>query len=173
MAMGCAWNGTSDRPKPDFPSGELDLLDFNVNITSVEFHFMGTRRLRGRHGERLAVADIKFGTVARAGDLATLDFTLAERATIMSANIIDTVKVSLHVKDDHESIIHFDQLHAPVRNLTGGASQLKITHQFVPFLPLSHLDCPHACIPFPSPAFRMIRSILKTPSHDAVLHRRV
>ena len=64
------------------------LSKFNKNIIAVDFYFVRSCRFAGWHASRRTGFDIKSGSMAWTLDLAPCKRTVAERATVVRANVV-------------------------------------------------------------------------------------
>src|SRR5918992_5984686 len=68
----------------------LVVAQADEDLITLDFHFMGSGRLCGRHGEGRAGADVEFRPVTRTGDgpCRRIERTLAQRTAIVCANVV-------------------------------------------------------------------------------------
>jgi hypothetical protein len=88
--------------------GQLFFVNFDKDIIAVNLNFMSGRVLVRWHAQRFTGFHVEAGSVARAFDFTTVNRTVAQRATIMSANIVNTIIRITVSKKNHDSVVSFD-----------------------------------------------------------------
>jgi hypothetical protein len=92
----------------------------DVDIIALELDGVNRHGFDRRHAKWLAGTDIEAGTVAGALDLATDQFPLGKRATVVGADIVDRVVSTVDIEHGDGAAIDFDELFAPWGKLVTG-----------------------------------------------------
>ena len=90
------------------------LAERTKTSSAFDFHFVGHGRLRGRHGQRPAVADVELRAVPRASDRETIQLPFGQRAAVVRANVVDRVELAVDMKQRDQPLFDLDQLPARI-----------------------------------------------------------
>src|SRR5271157_449857 len=80
------------------------------NVVALEKDLMSGHRLDGRHAQRFAGTYVEPRAMARALDLASGQIPFGERSAVMSADVVDRIKDTLHVEECDGASVDFDEL---------------------------------------------------------------
>lgn len=81
------------------------------NSVAVDSDLMAWRILGRRHAQHVAISNIEFGSMARAYQTESLEFTVTECPTVVRTKIFDAVDVVVVTDEDDKTVENFHRLH--------------------------------------------------------------
>jgi len=111
-----------------FPGNQSN-LDFN--ISAIDSNIIAAYGLPGGWSQHLTAGDIKYRAVPGTGYFPAFDFSFAERATHVSARVVDRMELTANIEKRDLSSIHLDHPGGAGRNVVGPRNSYKFWHCFL------------------------------------------
>jgi len=93
-----------------------------VNHAIFNLYLVRAGWFGGGHGDSGSATDVELGAMPRTNKAMSFEFSVAQRAAVVGAEVIDAIKLAVEVNQHHDPVVDLDDFLAGVGDIVGAGS---------------------------------------------------